>query len=138
MHVGTVQAKPHRSGSGYPKKANTALKPFAFAQVNPLFTGGHTAQTQRTVKALKARASEIQALEQVYQLLIWDTETAMPKAAANARAHQLVSQAVVLHQKQTHAGLGELLMRLQQPQVLTTLAPLDQALVVGIAFTQCN
>ncbi|MBY0449791.1 MAG: carboxypeptidase M32 [Cyanobacteria bacterium] len=153
MHVVPIQtiqqtycseSRAHRPG--FTSKGNEPVEserfvpgPFRLGSFNSqdfariLFAGGKAAHPQRTIQALKTRAAEIQALEQVYQLLIWDTETAMPKAAANARAHQLVSQAVVLHQKQTHAGLGELLMRLQQPEVLTTLAPLDQALVMGMS-----
>ena len=136
MHVAPVQTtqpayrsrKSNRTASDYLSVGSFHGRDFG----GILFAGGKTAYPQRTMKALKSRAAEIQALEQISQLLIWDTETAMPNAAANARAQQLVSQAVVLHQKQTNPGLGELLAKLNQPEVLTALPPLEQALVMGM------
>jgi carboxypeptidase Taq len=62
---------------------------------------------------LRVRLAEISDLERVRAVLYWDLEAWMPRSGTSSRGEQLATVTRLLHERQTHGRIGELLDTLE-------------------------
>lgn len=76
--------------------------------------------TTQSYEALIQRYKEIHNLGAISHVLHWDQEVMMPSGGAQQRADQLGSLKKVMHERQTHPSIGELLSELEANQADST------------------
>lgn len=83
-------------------------------------------------EALCKELREIESLQGIQGLLGWDEQTMMPAGAAAARGAQKAALAGTLHEKRTRPALGEMIVGLDLPEVLSQLKDDYERCVVAV------